>query len=51
MLGTTLNPNAYLQRLQQETKKIDRRALERWFGLIYEAWQQQRFVLLIGNGG
>jgi D-sedoheptulose 7-phosphate isomerase len=51
MLGAVLDSGSYLQRLCDEIAQVDRAALDRWSDLIYEAWQQQRFVFLIGNGG
>jgi len=51
MLGVTLDAHAYLQRLHKELDRIDRAAMERWAGLIYRAWEDGKFVFLIGNGG
>lgn len=51
MLGVELAAGAYLQRLRAELRRIDLSALNRWSDLIVEAWQQQRFVFVIGNGG
>ena len=51
MLGITLTADAYLRRLNEELDRIDRAALVRWAELIYHAWEQDRFVFLIGNGG
>lgn len=51
MLGIELAVAAYLQRLQGELDRIDRGAVERWSDLLYRAWEQGRFVFLIGNGG
>jgi D-sedoheptulose 7-phosphate isomerase len=51
MLGATLNADNYLQRLQHELDRIDRQALERWADLLYQAWRDDRFVYIIGNGG
>lgn len=51
MLGAVLDADRYLQRLREEIERVDQRALERWSDLIYEAWQRERFVFLIGNGG
>ncbi len=51
MLGTTLDSNAYLQRLNQEVARVDRKSLERWADLIYQAWENKRFVFILGNGG
>ena len=51
MLGTTLAADAYLHRLNGELAKIDRAAMQRWADLVYQAWQQERFVFIFGNGG
>ncbi len=51
MLGVTLNAEDYLRRLNQELERIDRAALARWSDRIYQAWENNKFVFLIGNGG
>ena len=51
MLGATLASNAYLERLNEELAKINEKALQRWADLIYEAWEQEQFVFIFGNGG
>ena len=51
MLGVTLSSNQYLNRLEEEIRKIDRSSLEKWADLIYEAWEQERFIFILGNGG
>lgn len=51
MLGATLATNAYLQRLNDELEKIDQAAMQRWADLIYQAWEDERFVYIFGNGG
>ncbi|HIF32910.1 MAG TPA: SIS domain-containing protein [Planctomycetes bacterium] len=51
MLGATLNPNAYIDRLRGELDAIDRGAMERWANSVYERWEKGRFVYVIGNGG
>jgi D-sedoheptulose 7-phosphate isomerase len=51
MLGAQLAAEPYLQRLQQELEQIDRDALRRWSDLIFNAWEQNQFVFIIGNGG
>ena len=51
MLGATLNANDYVRRLQEELQRVDQPALERWADLIYRAWETERFVFIIGNGG
>jgi len=51
MLGATLNASSYLDRFNQEMARVDRAALERWADLIFAAWQQGKFVYIVGNGG
>jgi hypothetical protein len=51
MLGVLLDSGPYLQRLCDELARVDQAALRRWSDLIYQAWRQERFVFLIGNGG
>ena len=51
MLGATLDSTQYLQRLQEEIAATDQQALQRWADLIYEAWEQEQFVFIFGNGG
>ena len=51
MLGATLNSNDYLSRLESEIRRIDQAALKQWADLVYEAWERDRFVFILGNGG
>lgn len=51
MLGTTLGSPQYLQRLQEEIAATDQQALQRWADLLYDAWEQEHFVFIFGNGG
>jgi len=51
MLGVTLDAEAYLARLTTELARVDRAAMQRWSDLVFQAWEQDRFVFLIGNGG
>lgn len=51
MLGAQLAAEPYLHRLQQELEQIDQDALRRWSDLIFNAWEQNKFVFIIGNGG
>lgn len=51
MLGATLAADAYLQRLHDELAKIDQAAMRRWADLVYQAWENERFVYIFGNGG
>jgi D-sedoheptulose 7-phosphate isomerase len=51
MLGAILPADQYLTRLQAELARIDQTDLQLWADLIYEAWEQERFVFVFGNGG
>jgi D-sedoheptulose 7-phosphate isomerase len=51
MLGAQLDSNQYLARLQAEVARVNQADLKRWADLTYEAWQHDRFVYIIGNGG
>jgi len=51
MLGATLATDAYLQRLNNELAKVDQAAMQRWADLIFQAWEDERFVYIFGNGG
>ena len=51
MLGASLAHNEYLTRLNDELDEVDRQAMIRWADLIYDAWQQGRWVFIFGNGG
>ncbi len=51
MLGSTLDISQYTARLNNELNCIDQGELQRWANHIYRAWEQERFVFIIGNGG
>lgn len=51
MLGFTLELDAYLKRLQAELARVDQNAVLRLADLIYQAWRDERFVFIFGNGG
>lgn len=51
MLGATLNTNDYFSRLQKELEQIDLSEVERMSDAIYQAWVDERFVFIFGNGG
>ena len=51
MLGATLDTAAYLERLRTEIGRIDESGLTRWADLLFEAWRDQKFVFIFGNGG
>lgn len=51
MLGYTLDVDAYLKRLQTELDRVNREEVGRLAELIYQAWAEDRFVFVFGNGG
>lgn len=51
MLGASLDRDAYLRRLQEELARINQADLQTWADLIYQAWEQDRWVYIFGNGG
>ena len=51
MLGATLDLPDYLARLNTEIDRLNQADIQRWADLVYQAWQNGRFVFIIGNGG
>lgn len=51
MLGATLSANDYLSRLETEIRRADQTALKKWADLLFQAWERNRFVFILGNGG
>src|SRR5687767_9432648 len=51
MLGTTLSPQAFLDRVGQELQRIDPREVQSLAEAIWDAYQRRAFVFVIGNGG
>ncbi len=51
MLGASLDAGDYLRRLQDELERIDQAEMHRWADLLFDAWKQERFVFIFGNGG
>jgi D-sedoheptulose 7-phosphate isomerase len=51
MLGTKLNPAAFLQRVGEECTKIDPTQVQKLSDLMWERYMAGRFVFVIGNGG
>jgi D-sedoheptulose 7-phosphate isomerase len=51
MLGAQLNVADYLGRLHQELEQVDQAEIGRMADLIYDAWEQDKFVFIFGNGG
>src|SRR6185436_1434685 len=51
MLGATLNLPSYLERLNREVSRLNQADIQKWADLVFEAWKNERFVFIIGNGG
>src|SRR5262245_8655048 len=51
MIGTTLNPRQFLDRVGQELARIDPAEIQKLADLIYERYLAGRFVFVVGNGG
>ena len=51
MLGATLDANRYVARIQDELNRIQPADMERWSDHVFGAWENDRFVFIIGNGG
>lgn len=51
MLGTTLDAQAYLDRLRVELARVDAAAVERWADFVFDVWTRGSALYLIGNGG
>ncbi len=51
MLGATLGIPDYVTRLQIELARVDQDEIQKWADLVYEAWENERFIFVFGNGG
>jgi D-sedoheptulose 7-phosphate isomerase len=51
MLGASLTLPAYLDRLNTEVSRLSQPDIQKMADLIYGAWQSDKFVYIIGNGG
>ena len=51
MLGASLTLPAYLERLRTEVSRLSQPDIQKMADLIYGAWQNDKFVYIIGNGG
>jgi D-sedoheptulose 7-phosphate isomerase len=51
MLGATLSAGDYLSRVCEEIQRLERDEVENVSDLIEQAYDQGRFVFIIGNGG
>ncbi len=51
MLGTTLDPRRFLDRVADELARVDAAQVQKLADLIHERYLAGRFVFVIGNGG
>ena len=51
MLGINLDADDYLIRLQKEISAIAAEDMQRWSDAVFQCWEKERFVFIIGNGG
>ena len=51
MLGASLTIDAYIRRLQEELQQVEQGEIQQLSDLLFEAWEQDRFVYIFGNGG
>src|SRR5277367_5409778 len=51
MLGTTLNPKQFLNRVAAELDRINTAEIQKLADLMHERYLAGRFVFVIGNGG
>ncbi len=51
MLGASLTLPAYLDRLNTEISRLSQPDIQTMADLVYGAWQNDKFVYIIGNGG
>lgn len=51
MLGVRLAAAKYLDRLKTELSRVQLAEVETWADLLFQAWQDEKFVFVFGNGG
>ena len=51
MLGTSIDIDRYLDRLQTELRRVDLAEVRHLSDLLYQAWETGRNVFIFGNGG
>ncbi len=51
MLGARLDVSSYLDRLKNELDQLDPVEIKTWADLIYGAWDEGKFLYIVGNGG
>src|SRR6202140_3668167 len=51
MLGVTLDPRSFMERVGQELMRIDTAQIKTLADAIHECYEKKRIVFLCGNGG
>ena len=51
MLGASLHIAPYIQRLHEELDRVAADEVQTWSDWLYEAWTNDKFVYIFGNGG
>ncbi len=51
MLGAKLDIPHYVARLQDELARVDQQEIQAWADLVFEAWENEKFIFVFGNGG
>ncbi len=51
MLGAALHIGPYIERLRKELADVAEEDVRRWADWIHEAWRDDRFIYIVGNGG
>jgi D-sedoheptulose 7-phosphate isomerase len=51
MLGISLDPRSFLERVSQELRRIDPSEIKALADTVYDCYQRGRMVFLCGNGG
>jgi D-sedoheptulose 7-phosphate isomerase len=51
MLGVQLAAAEYLDRLKSELSRVQLAEVEAWADLLFQAWRDDKFVFVFGNGG
>jgi D-sedoheptulose 7-phosphate isomerase len=51
MIGARMEVGAYLDRVREEIGRLNHDEIEAFADLVYERYQNGRFVFIIGNGG
>jgi D-sedoheptulose 7-phosphate isomerase len=51
MIGARMDVGAYLDRVREEINRLNHEEIEKFADLVYERYQNGRFVFIVGNGG